>query len=180
MGAVRLDYQRSNRPAPWLGAGVLAVALALLATLGAHYRALTREVAHWEARIEHIEHLSRRRALISRPLSAGDVRAQVLEVGNANKVVRQLSQPWNALFDAVEASGGQGIALLSLEPDLHKGTVVLGGEARDLDALLKYVRQLSRQEVFGGVLLQQHQVRQDDPERPLRFSLLATVKAGAP
>ncbi len=58
-------------------------------------------------------------------------------------MLRQLSLPWNALFKAVEASGGQSIALLSLEPDLQKGMVKISGEAKDLEALLNYVRQLS-------------------------------------
>ena len=104
----------------------------------------------------------------------------MLEVKQANQVVRQLSLPWNALFKAVETSGGKSIALLSLEPDLQKGTVKISGEAKDFDALLEYVRQLSKREVFGSVLLQNHQIQQDIPEKPLRFSLLAHWKGVAP
>jgi Tfp pilus assembly protein PilN len=178
MGRLRLDYQRPNRPVPWLGVGVLAASLAAGVLLLGHYQRLNRQVVYWEGKIEHIERQSRRLALVSRPLSEQDARAQVLEVTLANRVVRQLNQPWNALFNAVETAGGQGIALLSMEPDLQKGTVAIGGEAKDLDALLKYVRQLAGREVFASVLLQNHQVRVDDPEKPLRFSLLATWKQG--
>ena len=67
-----------------------------------------------------------------------------------------------------------------LEPDLQKGMVKIGGEAKDLDALLKYVRQLSEREVFGNVFLQHHEIQQADPEKPLRFFLLAEWKGGAP
>jgi hypothetical protein len=180
MGALRLDYQRPNRLVPWLGVGMLVAAGGALALLGGQYRALNQQFAFWEGKVEHIERVSSHRAFMSRPLSEQAVRAQMLEVKQANQVVRQLSQPWNALFKAVEPVGENGIALLSMEPDLQKGTVKIGGEAKDLSALLKYVRQLSSREVFGGVQLINHQIRQDDPEKPLRFSLLAYWKAWAP
>ena len=180
MRALRLDYQRSNTPVPWPGWGILLAALAVLALMGGHYRTLTQQIVYWESRLDHAERLSSRRALVSRPLTEQAAQAQTLEVVQANRVVRQLSQPWNALFKAVEASGGESIALLSLEPDLQKGMVKIGGEAKDLDALLKYVRQLSRREVFGNVFLQHHEIQQADPEKPLRFFLLAEWKEVAP
>jgi len=79
----------------------------------------------------------------------------------------------------VETPSGQNIALLSLEPNQGKGTVAIGGEAKDLNALLNYAKQLSKREIFGNVLLQNHQVQQDDPQKPLRFSLLAEWKGVA-
>jgi hypothetical protein len=180
MGALRLDYQRSNKPVPWWGVGMLAAAAGALALLANHYQTLNQQVAFWEGKVEHIERVSRYRALAPRPRSEQAIRAEMLEVKQANQIVRQLSQPWNALFNAVEAPSGSGIALLSMDPDLQKGTVIIGGEAKDLNALLKYVRQLASVEIFGSVHLQNHQILQEDPEKPLRFSLLAHWKAGAP
>lgn len=176
MHALRLDYRRSNKPLPWLGMGVLVAALAALALMGGHYRTLNQRIAFWEGKIEQIERVSSHRTFMSRPLSEQAVAAQVQEIKQANRVVRQLSQPWNALFKAVEPAGENGIALLSMEPDLQKGTVKIGGEAKDLNALLKYVKQLSSREVFGNVQLLNHQISQEDPEKPLRFSLLAYLK----
>lgn len=180
MGALRLDYQRSNKPVPWLGLGVLLAAAGALAWLAGYYQALNQQIAVWEGKVAQIERMSARRASASHPRSAQEVRAQGLEARQANQIVRQLSQPWNALFKAVENTGGNGIALLSMEPDLQKGTVILGGEAKDLNALLQYVRQLSSTGIFGSVNLQNHQILQEDPEKPLRFSLLAYWKAVAP
>jgi len=179
MRALRIDYQRSNKPLPWLGLGMLVAALAALTLTGSYYQALNQRIAFWESRVERIERLSSHRALVSRPLTEQAARAQLLEVKQANQVVRQLSLPWNALFKAVETSG-KGIALLSLEPDMQKGTVKISGEAKDLTALLNYVKQLSAREVFGSVFLQNHQVQQADPEKPLHFSLLAHWKDAAP
>jgi len=180
MAPLRLDYQRANQPVPWLGMGVLLASAVSLALLADQYLSLNKQIAVWEGRIEQTERVFQPRRSASRPLSEQAIRAQMLEIKQANQVVHQLSQPWNALFSAVEISGGNGIALLSMEPDLQKGTVNIGGEAKDLDTLLKYVRHLSSREVFASVQLRHHQVRQEDPEKPLRFSLVAYWAAGVP
>jgi len=180
MRALRLDYQRVCKPVPWLGLGVLVAASAALALTGGYYQTLNQQIAFWESKLDRIERLSSHRALALRPLTEQAARAQILEVKQANQVVYQLNLPWNALFKAVETSGGPNIALLSMEPDLQKGTVKISGEAKNLNALLNYVRQLSTREVFGSVFLQNHQIQHADPEKPLRFSLLAHWKGAAP
>jgi Tfp pilus assembly protein PilN len=180
MHALRIDYQRDNRPVPWLGVLLLLAALAVLALLGGHTLTLNRQIDVWEKQVQRIEQLSSHRARASRPLTEQEARAQVLEVKQANQVMRQLGLPWNALFRAVESSGGKNIALLSMEPDMQKGTVKLSGEAKDIDALLDYVRQLSKREVFSSVFLLNHQIRQDDPEKPLHFAVLAYWQGESP
>jgi hypothetical protein len=179
MRALQLDYQRVCKPVPWLGLGVLVAALAALALMGGYYQTLNPQIVLWESKLDRIERLSSHRALASRPLTEQAARAQILEVDQANQVVRQLNLPWNALFKAVETSSGQNIALLSLEPDPRKGTVTISGEAKDLNALLDYAKQLSTREIFDSVMLQNHQIQQADPEKPLRFSLLAEWKGVA-
>jgi hypothetical protein len=180
MRALQLDYQRSNQPLPWPGLGMLVAALAALVLMGDYYQTLNQQIALWEGKIERIERKSSHRTLASRPLTEQAARAQLLEVKQANQVVRQLSLPWNVLFNAVETTSEQNIALLSLEPDPGKGTVTIRGESKDLESLLNYARQLSTREVFGSVMLQNHQVQQADPEKPLRFSILAEWKGVAP
>src|SRR5512147_1138429 len=113
MRALRLDYQRSSKSLPWLGLGVLAVALATLAAMGYYYRTLNQQIAFWERKAESIERQSTHHAHARPPLTEQEARAQALEVKQANQVVHQLTLPWNALFKAVETSGGKGIALLS-------------------------------------------------------------------
>jgi hypothetical protein len=180
MRALFLDYQRGDRPFPWLGVGVLVAALVLLAVLAGRYQALVAESRVWDGQADRIARHSGRGTPVPRQLTEQAMRAQILEVNQVNQVVRELAVPWSALFNAVDASGGEGIALLSLEPDTQKGTVKISGEARDLNVLLAYVKQLASRDVFGGVLLQSHQVRQDVAEQPVRFSLLARWKGAAP
>jgi hypothetical protein len=180
MRALRLDYQHSSRPFPWLGLGMLASALLALALMGGYYRELSQRIEWWETRVDHDERQSSHRARALRPATAEAAREQALEVQHANQVLRQLSLPWDTLFRAVESSGSKNVALLSMEPDIRKGTVTISAEAKNFDAMLEYIRQLGKRDVFGSVLLQNHQVQQADPEKPIRFSLLAVWKVGAP
>lgn len=180
MRALQLDFQRTYRPMPWFGLGVLVAALVALAAMAGHYQALNEQILFWQGKADQAVKLSGHRADVSRPLTEQAARAQMLEVKQANQVVRQLGLPWNALFSAVESSGGKEIALLSLEPDLQKGMVRIGGEAKDFDALLNYVKELSARDVFGSVMLQNHQIQQDIAEKPVRFSLFAYWKGVAP
>lgn len=180
MRALQLDYQRDSKPLPWLGQLLLATALTALLLLHGYYQELKQRNAIWEAKIDHIARLSSGRARAERPLSEPAARAQMLEVQQANQVLRQLTLPWNALFKAVERSAGNDVALLALEPDTQKGTVRISAEAKHLDAVLDFVRQLGTREVFTSVFLQNHQLQQQDPQKPVRFTLLAAWKMAAP
>lgn len=179
MRPLRLDYQRNTRPFPWSGGAMLVSSLLALGLMGWHYHELGQRIAQWEARVDHDERMAGHRALALRPATAQAARDQVLEVQRANQVLRQLSLPWDTLFRAVESSAGKDVALLSVEPDLRKGMVKISAEAKNFDAMLDYVRQLGKRDVFGSVMLQNHQVQQADPEKPIRFSLLAVWKVEA-
>lgn len=180
MRALQLDFQRAGKPLPWLGLGVLVAALAALAGMAGYYQTLGEQVSFWQGKADQAARLADQHATDSPPVTEQAMRARMLEARQANRVVRQLGLPWNALFIAVESSAGKDIALLSLEPDLQQGTVKIGGEAKDFEALLKYVKELSTREVFGSVMLQRHQVQREVAEKPVRFTLVAHWKGVAP
>jgi Tfp pilus assembly protein PilN len=174
MRAVALDYQCTTRRLPPLGIAVLAAALLALALMAGRYRELDERIGTWEARLGQGERLAR--ASAPRSPSKEAARQQALEVQHANDALRQLTVPWGALFRAVESAGGKSVALLAMQPDVRQGTVAISGEAKDLPALLDYVRRLGTRDVFSSVHLHHHQVQQQDPERPIRFSLRAVWK----
>lgn len=180
MRTLELDYQRDHRPVPWLGVAVLVAALAGLAALALAWQTFTQQALAWQAQADRALRQSAQHAPAARPLGEQALRAQQLEVRQANQVVRELAVPWNTLFQAVEGAGGEGIALLSLDPDPQKGVVKISGEAKNLDVLLAYVKQLAAREVFSGVLLQSHQVQGEIAEKPLRFALVAHWRGPAP
>lgn len=87
---------------------------------------------------------------------------------------------WDKLFKALESSMNEDVALLSVQPDAVGGTVALDAEARDWDAMLDYIRRLNEGKFFTGVHLISHQIRQSDPQRPVRFALSCTWPAPRP
>lgn len=171
MQVIRLEYQRISQ-FTLAGAVLLALALAGLVVTGAYYRNLSDRAVGLEAKAEQIERL----AYHGRPGAKVDGRATAGlkdEVMHANQVLRQLSFPWEKLFNAVESSGSKDVSLLALDPDLEKGVVRISGEARNFSDMLDYISRLEGQDAIGTVYLQSHQVQQKDPDKPVRFALLA-------
>jgi hypothetical protein len=172
MDILHLDYQRSMKPFSWGAIALLAVALASLIMTGIHHRELINQAVLWEANAGRIERAPQRQL----PKGLSNERAAIdltLELQHANEVMRQLALPWEKLFQAVESVSGKDVALLALEPDKEKRLVKISGEAKNMAALLSYIEQLEQCDVFGTIYLQSHQVQQQDPDKPVRFALLA-------
>ena len=172
MRALHLDYQRRANLAVKIGAMLLVAGLAaaLLAT-GFYYR-LGRDVGLWETRIAEIEGSAQQKP-IADPGTSSNARQVSSEMKDANEVLLQLALPWDDLFKAVETSDDDKIALLSIEPDAQKQLVRISGEARSLDCMLNYVRLLQESGLLSEVNLKNHQIYQQDPDKPIRFSLVA-------
>ena len=170
MAELNLDYQ-PNSPFPWGGAVLLAVAAAALVMTGIYYQRLSGKVSVLEAKVERANNRS---AL--RESSARGAVELAEEVKNANDVLRHLGVPWESLFRAVESSGNQNITLLAIEPDIEKQQVKISGEAKSFNVLMNYITHLQGQAVLGSVYLQNHDVQQEDPDKSVRFSLIASWK----
>ena len=89
----------------------------------------------------------------------------------AEKIVQQLNVRWFDLLQALEAKQVPEVALLQLLPDANRGQFVLSGEAKNYQALLKYVSQLQTVAVLEQVHLQKHQVNESHPQRPVSFEI---------
>ncbi|UUZ49987.1 hypothetical protein LP420_07885 [Massilia sp. B-10] len=61
----------------------------------------------------------------------------------------QLNLPWRALHDAIGAATPPEIAMLALEPDARKRTMKITAEAKSSDAMIGYVEELKKQELFS-------------------------------
>ncbi|OIR16343.1 hypothetical protein GALL_30650 [mine drainage metagenome] len=167
-----LDYQRSNKLFPWAGTVLLLLSLGLLALADIYYQNLTERISYWELKSGQFQKATGRKM----GNSPREIKDMALEIKHANDVLNQITLPWDKLFQAVEWSSGKDVALLTIEPDAEKHVVKISGEAKNIEAALNYVRHLSDQEIFNGVYLQSHQVQEQNPERPVRFALIATWK----
>jgi hypothetical protein len=84
--------------------------------------------------------------------------------------------PWKNLFGALESTATDKVALLAVEPDPKAGTVVISGDSKDYLSALNYVMELTQTRTLHNVRLIKHELRQNDPQRPVSFSILATWK----
>jgi len=90
----------------------------------------------------------------------------------ASVVIDRIAFPWDKMFKALELSSvDTDVALLSIHPDVAGGSVMLNAEARDWNAMVGYIKQLSTDEFFTDVHLVSHQIQQTDPQKPIRFVL---------
>jgi len=172
MRPLRIDFVRAAAAPAWAGWGLLAVALALAALLGAQFRDAQTELARLE------DHAERQRARQSRSAAADPQSARLLreELARARAVTQQLSLPWGRLFQAVEGAASKQIALIALQPETGQGVVRITAEARDLAEALAFVRRLQATRQLRGVHLASHQIQLEDAQRPVRFVVLAALQ----
>lgn len=166
-----LDYQSSMRPFPWVGAALLGLALLAFTIGGVYYYSVLAKISYWEAKYGQVEKVAARHATTERELKEmGE------EIKHANEVLNQITLPWDKLFLALEWSSGKDVALLTMDPDAERHEVKISGEAKNMGAVLRYIEHLSAQDIFAHVYLQSHQVQERDPEKPVRFALVAAWK----
>lgn len=99
------------------------------------------------------------------------------ELARASDTVRALKLPWSEVFGALEAASSADVSLLALDPQPDKRMLKLHAEARNMEAVLAYLRALAGNPVFLAVNLQSHQVQQADPLHPVRFLVLVEWRA---
>jgi hypothetical protein len=168
---LHLDFVRPHARRPRLAAFLLAVGLAGAAGAGAEYARLAAQAERLEAAIADTARMARRD--LPRLRAAADPKQLAEEVRGANLVLAELTVPWDELFREIEAAGGEGIALLAIQPDAASGTVRLAGEARRYEDALAYVGRLERGSVLNRVFLASHELRPGAAPRPVAFAILA-------
>ena len=167
--AVQLDFAPPSRRLRILGMLLLAAGVASCAWTGYAYFQAKAELEALTARSAALQ-LQRERG---KQLPKQDWTRLGPELTFVNKVVDQLSLPWDKLFLAVERSIDADVTLLALNPDVGKGELMITAEARSLDAMLAYVRRLHVDPFLRNAHLQSHQIQVQDPLRPVRFTVAA-------
>ena len=95
----------------------------------------------------------------------------------ARQIAQRLSLPWDELFQAIESASNEKVALLAVEPDSQRGEVTVSGEAADYLAIVAYLNRLNQPGTLHRAHLLHHELRVDDPHRPMRFAIAASWKA---
>jgi hypothetical protein len=153
----------------WPGVLLLVLSLGVGGYLLERYREARQDIARLEAESGLV--LPERRPARAVPRERLEAEAKAAEA-----VVRQLTVPWGALVAALEKASMRDVALLQLQPDADQRRLRLTAEARDRDAMFTYLRRLEAAPALAEVVLISHQVQLEDPQRPIQFSLQASLK----
>jgi hypothetical protein len=171
MRPLSLDYVRE--PIVWPGWLLLVAALAVAGETGRSYWAAKGELAALQAAPGGAPRRAQSK-LVDRTAYPGPLKENLVY---ANAVVQNLTLPWDMLFKTVEGTGNVPVALLAVQPDAQKGMVRISGEAKDYAAVLTYLARLDASGTLRNVHLLSHQLKHDDPQRPLLFTIAASWKA---
>jgi len=161
MQHIELDFIRRAPRSRWAGRVLLAVALGIAGDMAFTYASLDTAVKANEAIVA--------RAHPHKPVQS----ASNEDVALARDTVERLGLPWSKLFSALEAAATDRVALLAIEPDTKTGTVKISGDSKDYLAALTYVLNLSQSDALSNVQLVRHEVKQNDPQHPVAFSISA-------
>ena len=162
-----LDFVAQPR-SPWAARVLLLAALAVIGDMTFSFVALTRANAAAEKRLAQ---LGPRALQAARAVSSDELAA-------ARDTAQRLSLPWTQLFAALESASNDQVALLAIEPDARAGTVTISGDSKDYLAALTYVLNLSRADALSRVQLVRHELKQNDPQRPVAFTVSASWLGG--
>lgn len=169
---LELDLVAPARRGGRTGSLLLLLAVVASGAVGWQHRALHDELLQLEAQAGPGR--SPAPAPSAMPVSAPRARQAVLEVQQAAQVAGRLNVPWETLFTALETAATPDVALLAIESEAGRRSVRLSGEARQLGALLAYVRSLRARSVLTDVFLHSHEMQAQDPQHPVRFSIAAS------
>jgi hypothetical protein len=162
------DFVARRRAPGWLG--WLALALGCAAAVWAldRWQAL-------EADVEALRDDNRRAARVAEQARVLARREQDdpglrVRIDVARKLSQQMARDWQPLFAQLEARG-EGIALLSVEPDAARGVLRVTGEARDLNALFAYAESFVDAQAVGAPRIEAFELKQRDGVQVVAFSL---------
>jgi hypothetical protein len=163
---IELDFtQRTKRNR--YGLALLAIGVVGLVGVMSDYRDIAGQAEEIDWRLANVRGSTKVRAPDAATLRADQ---------EATQAVADLRTPWSALLEELERAGADSdgsIALLDVEPDREKHEVRILAEAPTLNAALAYVRRLQESQALRYPMLESHEIRQKDPQRPVRFQIRA-------
>jgi hypothetical protein len=165
-----LDFRRAP-PASLTGYGLLAVGILAAGLVVAAQLLLHREIARYSALAARTSASDAGAARQPLPIQA---KSEKEALDNARLVVEHLTVPWDRLFAALEGIQEKDVAVLAITPNVQKRQIRIFAEAKTLSAMLAYHRRLQDTHLFTDVALTEHEVQLQDPEKPVRFNLIAT------
>lgn len=168
MKRLALDFAADGARSRWPARVLLAAGVFLALDTALSYRELRESVESSQAALAQ-----------AAPRGAPARTAAPEELAAVRDTVERLAMPWEGLFAALESAADDQVALLAIEPDAKKGTVLISGDSKDYLAALGYVLNLSRAEALRGVQLVRHE-KTDESRGSVRFAVSALWNGAQP
>lgn len=159
-----LSYQRLTVG----GLLLLAVAIVMSAYVWSLYQTTEQQLHETQDKLNIVAPIQN-----TAPIKQVAETASEAELQQAREILKQLSTPWNPLFNALESISMRNIALLSVEPNRKKQQLVLTGQAKNIESALSYIKHLEDIDGLSQVILLKHQIDQNDPNKPVGFTIMA-------
>lgn len=169
---LRIEYLRTSR-SRWAGWVLLGLGLFLVIDMGLTQKSLEEQLAVWGQSASTAGVTASKTGKSGTSQDHGKLEAQFQE---AERVLQQLAMPWSPLFQSIEQAHTDEVALLSIQPDPQRRSVTITGEAKDYADVLVYVTRLRDQAKLTNVHLVGNELREDDPQRPMAFTVSANWK----
>lgn len=138
------------------------IGMVLAASATAHYLHTVRQIAALKTKIASTTNVVEK-----------DVHISNEEVKAIEAAISHIDLPWGKLFIALESAASKNINLISVEPDIAKGSVKIVGESLNAYDMLEYVRTLVKQPALHAVTLTDYEIKDSAPEQHVRFTLTA-------
>ena len=184
MKRIAIDFSRTHfknrasaRSITIASATMYVMSIALLVVLALACLNLINSEKKQHIQIQELK--AKLRLPVQRSMSA-DVQLSAEKTKAQSAAIQKLNLPWRDLLDSVERATPNNIALLSLEPDAGKNTMLVVAESANSEAMLDYVSHLKEQDLFIDVRLVMHEISKQDPFAPYRFQIEARWREVAP
>ena len=166
---LQLDLIAPPRRTRWIGYVVLAGSLLVANEMFVRMRDAQAQIA----RLDAVQGLLGE----ARPARAVPREKLDEQLKEAQTVLRQLALPWAQLVESHESAAMPDVAVLQVQPDAQSRVLRVTAEAKGEDTMFRYLRRVAAAEGFSDVHLVSHQVREDDPRRPLQFALQVSFRS---
>jgi Tfp pilus assembly protein PilN len=156
------------------GITILFTSLALAAYMAHGYAGLADSLERLQAQQDRIKHRQAAVSSVNQSTVPAVPPALRSEVEESNRVMRQLGLPWDDLFSAIESTPREHVVVLSIQPDAEQASVTISAEAKEASDIANFVYALGESDVLKGAHLVSHQVKTQDPQKPVGFTVTAT------
>ncbi len=177
MRRLKLNFPYAGQQILDLDIICLVLGLLVFAGVGYQFMRTSEEVNYWDVRVERLVKKQQpgRPNRIRKKSRTREISQEIRqEIKAANIILGQINLPWDDLFNSIGHAASKHIALLSLQPNVSSQSIRIGGEARNMSALLDFVEAIEREVIFSNAYLLNYKIKQDSPQKPIIFLLTTT------